>query len=208
MWGFATIRRIAAALDMLDGEVATFREANEKCVALQDEKRKQNEEMKGQLRMMEKAQILLKGSVSGLEDIQKQNEGMNDEREELLGKRRELGLRMQKDMADLNQVTLRAAREELEKRVKLFFQELAGDEECVIVDSPDWVRLKDLLKSNSIELDPSAGPRGYITKNEFLYWLDYCMQHHFKRLEFALKRNTKLHEQIDALKNDKQFEKQ
>jgi hypothetical protein len=115
---------------------------------------------------------------------------------------------MQKDMADLNQVTLRAAREELEKRVKLFFQELAGDEECVIVDSPDWGKLKDLLESNSIELDPSAGPRGYITKNEFFNWLDFCMHHHFKRLELALKRNTKLHEQIDALKNERQFEKQ
>jgi hypothetical protein len=32
MWGFATVRRIAAALNMLDGEVATFKEANEKCV--------------------------------------------------------------------------------------------------------------------------------------------------------------------------------
>jgi predicted phage gp36 major capsid-like protein len=66
---------------LIKEDLEKFKAQNKRAQALQAEKRAQNEEFNEKLGELEKAELLLKGSVTGIEDIKKQEEDMLRERE-------------------------------------------------------------------------------------------------------------------------------
>ena len=135
-----------------------------------------------------------------MENVKQQNEAMLDDRGELLQKRRKLAVDMKKTMADLNSATLLMAREEMSKRMLIYFEDNAENGE-IVVGSDAWLLFKKLTESLCIELDETAaGEDGTLDRFEFEQWVDWTMDYHFQRLEKAVKRNDILQEEITRLK--------
>lgn len=197
IWNLASIKRIAAAADMLSGDVDTFKAENHKARAMQQEKRRQDDEMKDKVGDLQKAEVLLKGSVTGLEDVKKQEEEMMAEQMAMLKARRELCEKLKTDMEDLNEQTLAEAKEELYTRCTLYFEEQDEDDDGMTVGSDEWKHLFELLKSNGIHLDAkAAGDDGHLTHEEFQEFLDEILDDHFKKLKVALMKAEELHNAI------------
>lgn len=197
VWNLVSIKRIAAAAEMLEGDVKAFQAENERARGMQAEKRRQDAEMKEKVAELEKAELLLKGSVEGLEGIQKQEEEMMKEREELLAHRRELAGKLEKDMEDLWKSTIQAATEELCQRAELYFAESDADGDGITVDSEEWERLSKLMAKNGITLDKTAaGDDGHLEEVEFQDFLDKSLKTHFTNLEAALRDCEKIKTEI------------
>lgn len=197
IWNLASIKRIAAAADMLAGDVETFKQENQRARGMQQEKRRQDDEMKAKVGDLQKAEVLLKGSVEGLEDIKKQEEEMLGEQMAMLEARKELCDKLKQDMEDLNEQTLAEAKEELHTRCTLYFEEHDEDDDGMDVGSDDWKVLEALLKENGIKLDATAaGDDGHLTHDEFQDFLEDTLATHFEKLKIALMRNEELSQQI------------
>lgn len=197
VWNLVSIKRIAAAAAMLEGDVKAFQAENERARGMQAEKRRQDAEMKEKVADLQKAELLLKGSVDGLDGIQKQEEEMLKEREELLGHRRELAAKLEKDMADLWKSTIQSATEELCARAELYFAESDADGDGITVGSDEWERLAKLMRKNGIELDKAAaGEDGNMEEIEFQDYLDKTLKTHFTNLEAALRDCEKISTEI------------
>jgi len=197
VWNLVSIKRIAAAAAMLEGDVKAFQAENERARGMQAEKRRQDAEMKEKIGDLQKAELLLKGSVEGLEGIQKQEEEMLKEREELLQHRRELAGKLEKDMADLWKSTIQAATEELSARAELYFAESDADGDGITVGSDEWERLSKLMLKNGIVLDKAAaGDDGNMEEVEFQDYLDKTLKTHFTNLEAALRDCEKISTEI------------
>jgi len=193
VWNLASIKRIAAAAEMLEADVRAFKAENERAQKMQGEKRKQDAEMKAKVADLQKAELILKGSVNGLEDIQKQENEMLKEREELLKQRRTLAAALEKDMADLWKSTIEAATQELSERAELYFAESDVDGNGITVGSDEWKRLSALMEKNGIHLDPkAAGDDGNMDQNEFEEFLEKTLKIHFTALEQALRDSEKI----------------
>lgn len=201
IWNLASIKRIAAAADMLSGDVETFKAENARARNMQKEKRRQDDEMKAKVGELEKAQVLLKGSVTGLEDVKKQEEEMMAEQMAMLEARRELCDKLKQDMEDLNEQTLAEAKEELHTRCTLYFEEHDPDDNGMAVGSEEWNTLKSLLENNGIHIsDDAAGDDGHLEHEEFQDFLDTTLATHFEKLKEALMRNEELREMIQEEK--------
>eukprot|EP00462_Mataza_sp_D1_P001806 CAMPEP_0175097412 /NCGR_PEP_ID=MMETSP0086_2-20121207/5273_1 /TAXON_ID=136419 /ORGANISM="Unknown Unknown, Strain D1" /LENGTH=287 /DNA_ID=CAMNT_0016370921 /DNA_START=44 /DNA_END=907 /DNA_ORIENTATION=+ len=201
IWNLASIKRIAAAADMLAGDVETFKAENERARNMQKEKRRQDDEMKNKIGDLQKAEVLLKGSVTGLEDVKKQEEEMLAEQMAMLEARRELCDKLKQDMEDLNEQTLAEAKEELHTRCTLYFEEHDPDDDGMAVGSEEWNTLKSLLENNGIHIDESAaGDDGHLEHEEFQEFLDETLNTHFEKLKEALMRNEELREMIQEEK--------
>jgi uncharacterized membrane protein YccC len=201
IWNLASIKRIAAAADMLGNDVETFKQENQRARAMQQEKRRQDDEMKEKVGDLQKAEVLLKGSVTGLEDVKKQEEEMMAEQMEMLENRRELCEKLKQDMEDLNEQTLAEAKEELHTRCTLYFEEHDEDDDGMDVGSEEWNHLSALLKDNGITIDASAaGDDGHLSHEEFQDFLDETLNTHFEKLKKALMRNEELQELIQEEK--------
>jgi uncharacterized protein YlxW (UPF0749 family) len=197
VWNLISIKRIAAAAAMLEGDVKAFKAENERAKGMQAEKRKQDAEMKEKIGDLQKAELLLKGSVNGLEGIQKQEEEMLKEREELLVHRRDLAAKLEKDMADLWKSTIQSATEELCARAELYFAESDADGDGITVGSDEWTRLSKLMEKNGIKLDAAAaGEDGNMQEVEFQDFLDKTLKTHFTNLEQALRDCEKISAEI------------
>jgi len=197
VWNLVSIKRIAAAAAMLEGDVKTFQAENERARGMQVEKRRQDAEMKEKVADLGKAQLILKGSVDGLDGIQKQEEEMLKEREELLVHRRELAGKLEKDMADLWKSTIQSATEELCARAELYFAESDADGDGITVGSDEWKRLSKLMEKNGITLDKAAaGDDGNMEEVEFQDYLDKALKTHFTNLEAALRDCEKINTEI------------
>jgi len=197
VWNLASIKRIAAAAEMLEADVRAFKAENERAQKMQVEKRKQDAEMKAKVADLQKAELILKGSVNGLEDIQKQENEMLKEREELLKQRRVLAAALQKDMDELWKSTIQAATEELTERAELYFAESDVDGNGITVGSDEWKRLAALMLKNGVVLDPkAAGDDGNMDESEFQEFLDKTLKGHFTALDAALRDCEKLREAI------------
>jgi len=197
VWNLVSIKRIAAAAAMLEGDVKAFKAENERARGMQAEKRKQDTEMKEKIGDLQKAELLLKGSVDGLDGIQKQEEEMLKEREELLAQRRVLAGKLEKDMADLWRSTIQAATEELCARAELYFAESDADGDGITVGSDEWARLSKLMAKNGIKLETAAaGDDGNMQEVEFQDFLDKTLKTHFTNLEAALRDCEKISAEI------------
>jgi len=197
VWNLVSIKRIAAAAEMLEGDVKAFQAENERARGMQAEKRKQDAEMKAKIADLQKAELLLKGSVNGLQDIEKQEQEMLKEREELLAQRRVLAGKLEKDMADLWTTTIQAATEELCQRAELYFAESDADGDGITVGSDEWTRLSKLMAKNGIKLDAAAaGDDGNMQEAEFQDFLDKTLKTHFTNLEQALRDCEKINAEI------------
>jgi hypothetical protein len=200
VWSLTGVKRMVGILALLDADLTTLEDENTRVNEMQQQKKKDDEEMKGKLAQMEQAQILLKGNVANLESVEKQNDAMVEERGDLLSKRRELAADMKRTMKDLHSATLLMAREELSKRMIIYFDDNAENEE-IVVGSLAWSNLKVLAENLCIELDEeAAGADGKLDKFEFYQWVDWTMDYHFLRLEKAVRRNDLLQEEITSLK--------
>jgi hypothetical protein len=114
--------------------------------------------------------------VNGLDDVKKQEEEMMAEQEELLKSREELAGRMNEDLKTLWTATIDSSKEELIKRVGLFYYEIAQDSPGITVGSPEWFELEELLTYFGIELDPaSAGEDGFLEELEFHEWTEVTL---------------------------------
>jgi len=197
VWNLVSIKRIAAAAAMLEGDVKAFQAENERARGMQAEKRRQDAEMKEKVADLQKAELLLKGSVDGLDGIQKQEEEMLKEREELLMHRRELAGKLEKDMSDLWKSTIQSATEELCARAELYFAESDADGDGITVGSDEWERLSKLMAKNGIILDKAAaGDDGNMEEVEFQDYLDKTLKTHFTNLEAALRDCEKISTEI------------
>jgi len=153
--------------------------------------------MKEKVADLQKAELLLKGSVDGLDGIQKQEEEMLKEREELLMHRRELAGKLEKDMSDLWKSTIQSATEELCARAELYFAESDADGDGITVGSDEWERLSKLMAKNGIILDKAAaGDDGNMEEVEFQDYLDKTLKTHFTNLEAALRDCEKISTEI------------
>jgi hypothetical protein len=204
VWNLISIKRLAAATALLERDVAHFAELNEAQGEMQARKKAQDEEMKKKLADMEKAQMLLGASVNTLDDVKKQEEDMMAERMELLEKRRALVTEMQKDMADLNELALEAAKIELRDRCNMYFAKSDKDGDGMDVGSSEWHVLADLLVDNGIPIDESAaGEDGNLTEDEFNDWLDKTLDAHFLTLREAVLDCIKIEDEIKSIKIDR-----
>jgi hypothetical protein len=200
IWNLVSIKRIAAATDMIEKDVKTFKAENEKARNMQAEKRRQDEEMKDRLNKMEKAELLLSASARSLEGIAKAEEEMMGEREEMLKERKRLTGLLERDLKELHEITLRTARLELEDRAQLYFDEIDKDSDGMQIGSTEWKQLCKLMEINGIELHASAaGDDDILTKDEFDKFIDDSLDVHFEKLGEALKRNEQLKEEILSL---------
>lgn len=197
IWNLASIKRIAAAAEMLAGDVETFKQENQRARTMQIEKRRQDDDMKEKVGDLQKAQVLLKGSVESLEDIKKQEEDMLKDQMAMLESRRELCKKLQTDMEDLNEQTLAEAKEELHTRCTLYFEENDQDENGMEVGSTEWNHLEKLLNTNGIKISATAaGGDGHLSHEEFQEFLDDTLVTHFDELKKALVKNELLSEEI------------
>jgi len=193
IWNLASIKRIAAAADMLSGDVETFKAENSRARDMQKVKRQQDTDMKDKVADLGKAQVLLKGSVTGLEDVKKQEEEMMAEQMGMLEARRALCEKLKKDMADLSKQTLAEAKEELFTRCTLYFEEHDEDDDGMTVGDSEWNFLVGLLADNGIKMDAkAAGDDGHLTYEEFQEFLEPCLKDHFKKLKVALMKSEEL----------------
>jgi len=182
---------------MIEGDVRVFKAENERAKGMQVEKRRQDAEMKAKVADLQKAELLLKGSVNGLQDIQKQEDEMLKEREQLLQDRRKLAAKLEKDMADLWKSTIQAATLELTSRAELYYEESNADGGGITVGSDEWKKLEELMRKNGIALDPdAAGADGNLSEVEFQEFLDKALKTHFVSLEQALRDCEKIKNEI------------
>merc|ERR1719203_1782585 len=125
---------------------------------------------------------------------------MMNEREELMAKRRELSKQLEKDLVELHETTLYAARLELQDRAMLYFDETDLDGDGMHVDSEEWTKLQELMAVNGIHLDESiAGDDKTLSKDEFEDHITESLEEHFAELKKALQRNEALKEEIQKL---------
>lgn len=214
MWNLISIKRIAAASEMLLQDVKKFREQNGRAKKLQEINKQNDGKMKQNLADLEKAGVLLKGSVQGLEDVQKQEEEMMEEREELLEKRREVAGRLETNMDKLWTLTIEAVRTELEKRVMNVFDDLSAPRESdgekgVVVFSGEWDELLGILEEYGVKVDPNdSSPKGlktlagddkFLNIEEFEEWWTNAENEHFTTLIKVLKTNRDLENRIRSL---------
>lgn len=204
IWNLVSLKRVAACADMMAKEVETLKYENERARNMQQQKREQDEQMKAQLANLEKAELLLKGSVNGLEDVKAQQEEMMAEREEMLEQRRELAGKLEKDMKDLFKSTIEQAREELTDRAELYFKHADQDDDGIEVGGDEWKCLEDLMTQNGIVLNTAAaGDDGIMDANEFSKWLDTTLRYHFDELAIAVQECEQIREEINSLKMEK-----
>lgn len=201
VWNLVSLKRVAACADMMKKEVEVLRAENQRARNMQEEKRKQDSQMKDQLANLEKAELLLKGSVTGLEDVQKQNEEMMADRLEMLEQRKELAGKLEEDMKVLFRATIEQAREELTDRAELYFKHADRDNDGIEVGGTEWAELEDLMTQNGIVLNTAAaGDDGIMDAVEFSHWLDTTLKYHFDELSVAVAENEAMKEEIRVLK--------
>jgi len=215
MWNLISIKRIAAASEMLLEDVKKFRAQNSRAKELQQKNKENDVKMKQNLADLEKAGLLLKGSVQGLEDVQKQEEEMLEERQKLLEDRREVAAKLEENMNKLWELTIDAVRSELEKRVFDVFQDLAkphpngSDDEGIVVFSEDWHELISIIDEYGVHIDENdksefglltmAGEDKFLNMDEFEQFWKHADQVHFTNLIAILRRNRELEDRIRSL---------
>lgn len=215
LWNLVSIKRIAAAIDLLVRDVRRFEGENIKARALQRRLKGQSERMKDSLADMKMAQLLLRGSCDGLEAVVQQEEQMRGERDALMGKRREINGKLLKTMEKMWDTTIDQIRLEVTERATMVFDTVARrdgkGEHVVVVDSKEFELLDRLLDEYGVDTDKckldsidsgmerlkrAAGQDGVLTWEEFHDWLDEELQDHFEEIKRALKR-------IEAMKDDR-----
>jgi len=213
IFNLISIKRIAAASELLLQDVKKFRAQNNRAKELQEINKKNDAQMKSNLADLEKAGLLLKGSVQGLEDVQKEEEAMLQEREELLEQRREVAGKLEKNMDALWNLTIDAVRSEMEKRVMDVFADLAkpnaDDEDGIVVGSNEWDELIKIIEEYGVEIDEHdtsehglktiAGDDKFLNFDEFETWWGHAEKKHFEHLIEVLKRNRDLEDRIRSL---------
>lgn len=211
-WNLVSIKRIAAATDLLVKDVRKFKAENARARNLQGTLKEQDAQMKSSLAELEKAELLLKGSVTGLEDVEKQENEMMEERTGLLEHRREIAGKLLENMKKLWRLTIDQAQEEVHKRAIMLYDDVAtvqaNGEEAIKVGSPAWKMLGKLLTGYSIDIDREdlhspenrlsvmAGEDGQLSYEEFMTWLESHLEHHFEKLEVALSKCEELQEEL------------
>lgn len=215
IFNLITIKRIAAASELLLQDVKKFRAQNSRAKGLQEINKKNDAQMKNNLADLEKAGLLLKGSVQGLEDVQKEEEAMLQEREELLEKRREVAQRLETNMNKLWDLTIDSVRSELEKRVMNVFTDLAHDnpndpdDQGVVVGGPAWDELISIIEEYGVAVDHNdtsefglktvAGDDNFLGLEEFETWWSHAEEKHFTNLIIILKKNRDLEDRVRSL---------
>lgn len=220
VWNLVSIKRVAAATEMLRKDCKQFKAENDRARGMQDTLKEQDEMMKSTLADLEKAELLLKGSVDGLSGIKEQEEQMLEERNELMGQRRVVAAKLLENMKNLWRLTIEQAQEELHKRAIMLFDELSkeiGGEEQIVVGSDNWNILVDVLKNYGVDVDEnSSGERSLktlaggdlqLSYEEFMDWLDNRLDEHFINLSGALHRNEELRAEIKNHKHEKRKRK-
>lgn len=206
VWNLISIKRLAAATALLEKDVNRFENLNKEQTEMQARKKAQDEEMKAKLADMEKASMLLGASVKTLDDVQAQEEDMLKERMELLERRKALVVEMQKDMTDLNELALEAAKIELRERCVMYFLKADEDGDGMEVGSTEWNTLSDLLQDNGIPIDASAaGADGNLSEEEFNEFLDTTLDAHFFVLRQAVLDCLDIEEQIKTIKIEREL---
>lgn len=214
MWNLVTTKRIAAASEMLLEDVKKFRAQNNRAKDLQEVNKKNDVQMKANLADLDKAALLLKGSVQGLDDISKQEQEMFAEREKLLEDRREIAEKLEVNMNKLWTLTIEAVRTEMERRVMEVFQDLAkpnadDSEDGIVVDSDAWKELIEIIEEYGVAIDHNdtsehglltmAGDDKFLNTDEFETWWTHAEEKHFTKLIAILKRNRDLEDRIRSL---------
>lgn len=200
MWNLVTIKRLAAATELIRKDVQVFKAENNRARGLQAEKKRQDAEMKDRLNKMEKAELLLKGSARGLEDVVNAEKEMKGERDALNAQRKELAAELEKDLKELHETCIKSAKLELEKRAELFFDEVDINGDGMAIDSPEWKKLVALMEENGITINQDvAGTDGVLEKDEFDDYIDETLDSHFEKLRAALTTNEGIQAQIAEL---------
>lgn len=215
IFNLITIKRIAAASELLLQDVKKFRAQNSRAKGLQEINKMNDAQMKNNLADLEKAGLLLKGSVQGLEDVQKEEEAMLQEREELLEKRREVAQRLETNMNKLWDLTIDSVRSELEKRVMDVFTDLACEnpndpsDQGVVVGGSAWDELISIIEEYGVTIDQNdtsefglktiAGDDNFLGLEEFENWWSHAEEKHFTNLIVMLKKNRDLEDRIRSL---------
>lgn len=214
MWNLITTKRIAAASEMLLEDVKKFRAQNNRAKDLQEVNKKNDVQMKANLAELDKAALLLKGSVQGLDDISKQEGEMFEEREQLLESRREVAGRLEENMNKLWSLTIEAVRTEMERRVMEVFQDLAkpnadDSDDGIVVESEEWKMLIEIIEEYGVQIDENdtsehglitlAGEDKFLNNDEFETWWTHAEEKHFTVLIAVLKRNRDLEDRIRSL---------
>jgi len=201
IWNLASIKRIASATALIEEDLNKFSNENERARKSQEVKRKQDADMKERLNEMQKAELILGGSVQNLKDIAKIEEEMEAEREELLKKRKELVVQLEKDLVALSKTVISTARTELSDRAMLYFEETDVNGDGMAVGSKEWKQLAELMATNGINVKHDvAGKDGNLTCEEFEDWLDDMLDKHFDKLDVTVRENHQIKEEIDRLK--------
>lgn len=223
-WNLVSIKRIAAASEMLRKDVKKFRGQNNRARGLQDQNKRTDVKMKKNLADLEKAGLLLKGSTQGLKGVQKEEEKMIEERQELLGQRREVAAQLNKNMDKLWNLTIDQVRSELEKRVMDVFVDLAAQtkhrksfvkkdgtvsDEGIEVGASQWKELISIIEEYGVVIDQQdeskyglvtmAGEDKFMNIDEFEEWWRHAEEKHFSNLIAILKRNRNLEDRIRSL---------
>jgi hypothetical protein len=197
VWNLVSIKRIAAAAELMRKDLNRFKAENDRACSLQEEKKKQDAEFKQRLADMEKAELLLKDAAKGLEGIADQEKEMMGEAEEMLAEREKLSKKLVQQMEDMLETSLANAKNKLKKRAIMYFKAADEDNDGINVGDNEWKLLDQMMSENGIKLDPAAaGDDGMMDRGEFRSFLQEALDEHFPKLEAAVKHNMKIEECI------------
>lgn len=146
----------------------------------------QDKVFKEKLGDMKQASMLLGAAATNLEQVQAQEEQMVESRMELLQERRELSEKMKIDMRRTLDLSLESTKEELAERAMLYYRYADQDGDGMAIDSQGWRDLQALLEKNNVHMDENvAGEDGVLQVDEFIVFIDNCLDAHFSKLKKA-----------------------
>lgn len=194
MWNFVAIKMLSMSSDQLEEDLFRLQNENERAKNLQNEKKRNQEEMENKLQGLEKAALMLKGSVQSLKDVQDAEKEMIAEQEELLDKRKVLAILMITDLENLNEATLQTSQQELRQLIVLNFQGFSVESGGEIqTGSKQWDGLLDIMVKTGMEVNEDKIRRRFPDKIEdidFKEWIDTEVDLHFRKLRAAITDNV------------------